>query len=223
MTHSNIVSTLYQLCYVFEDDVYSDTTLIGVLPFAHLYGACILIHLTLIKGASTVIMQNFDLSMFCKLIQDYKVNVIPIVPPIVLSLVNNYNNPNYSQYDLSSLQFCLITAAPLSEELAENFTYMFNVPIRPCYGLTETTTMTHLVETDDIVPGSIGKILPNIECKIIDEKGEELEYNQPGELCIRGPNIMKGYLNDEEGTNKCIDSEGWLHTGDLATVDESGG
>jgi acyl-CoA synthetase (AMP-forming)/AMP-acid ligase II len=150
--------------------------------------------------------------MFCKLIQDYKVNVIPIVPPIVLSLVNNYNNPNCSQYDLSSLQFCLISASPLSEELAENFTYMFNVPIRQCYGLTETTTT-----------GSIGKILPNIECKIIDEKGEELEYNQPGELCIRCPYIMKGYLNDKEGTNKCIDSEGWLRTGDLATVDKSGG
>src|SRR2546423_1482345 len=97
VTHSNIASSIAQLSCIYEDDICSDTIFIGVLPFYHIYGTCKLIHLTLLKGASVVIMQKFDLSAFCKIIQDYKVNVIPIVPPIILSLVNN------PRYDLPSL------------------------------------------------------------------------------------------------------------------------
>jgi 4-coumarate--CoA ligase len=164
-------------------------------------------------------MPKYDLSTFCKIIQDYKVDTIQVVPPIVLSLVKN---PIARKYDLSSLRACGCAAASLSKEIVDKFVEMYNVPITQGYGLTEASPATHLSRINDSIPGSVGKLIPNVECKILSEKGEELGYDQPGELCVRGPNIMKGYLNNKEATDTCIDSEGWLHTGDVLYVDKSG-
>src|SRR5207244_1501477 len=135
-------------------------TFIGILPLHHIYGIITLIHLTLLKGASVVIMRDFNVSTFCKAIQDYRINIIPLVPPIALSLVKD---PNSRKYDLSSLRSCISCAAPLSKELAKNFAKEF-VPIKQCYGSTETS-LTHFVKsTDDIPFESIGKPIPNVEC-----------------------------------------------------------
>jgi 4-coumarate--CoA ligase len=219
ITHSNIVTNLAQIDYN-NDDINTDTTFIGVLPLHHAYSIVTLIHLTLLKGASVVLIPNieFDLPTFCKTIQDYKVDVIHIVPSIAMSLVKN---PISRNYDLSSLRSCISSAAPLSRELSETFAREF-VPIRQSYGATEIF-FTHFVKYDDNVPvESIGKPIPNVECKIISEKGKELGYNQEGELCIRGPNVMKGYLNNKKATDACIDDERWFHTGDIAKVDEFG-
>ena len=101
--------------------------------------------------------------------------------------------------------------------MAKQFTERFKVPINQAYGLTEASILTHF--SDGNIPGSIGKPVLNVECKMINEKGKECRY---GELCIRGPNIMKGYLNNKKATDACIDSDGWFHTGDLATVDKYG-
>jgi acyl-CoA synthetase (AMP-forming)/AMP-acid ligase II len=192
------------------------------MPLYHLYGIIVHIHLTLLKGASVVMMPYFDFNLpeFCKIIQEYQVNVIHIIPSIALSLVNN---PISRNYDLSSLRSCISAAAPLSKDLAVNFNKKFNLPIKQYFGTTETS-LTHLVRDADnsVPPESIGKLIPNVECKIISEEGKEVGYNQPGELCIRGPNIMKGYLNNKEATDACIDSEGWFYTGDVAKVDEFG-
>ncbi|GBC08858.1 hypothetical protein RclHR1_08430007 [Rhizophagus clarus] len=217
-THFNIVANLAQLC-AYDSEVNSDTIYIGLLPFFHIYGLCVIIHLSIFRGASVVVIPKFNLSTFCRIIQDYRVNRITVVPPIVLSLVKD---PIVKNYDLSSLRVCVCGAAPLSKELSSEFTKMYNIPIKQGYGLTETSPATHSTKIDNIIPGSIGKPLPNIECKIISEDGEELGVDQPGELCVRGPNIMKGYLNNKEATDSCIDSEGWFHTGDIATVDKSG-
>ncbi|PKY41889.1 acetyl-CoA synthetase-like protein [Rhizophagus irregularis] len=218
-THSNIVTNLAQIgCS--NDDINSNTTFIGVLPLHHVYSMITLIHLTLLKGASVVLIPNFefDLPTFCKTIQDYEVDVIHIVPSIAMSLVKD---PISRKYDLSSLRSCISSAAPLSKELADSFARKF-VPIRQSYGATEYS-FTHFVKYAENIPiESIGKPIPNVECKIISEKGKELGYNQEGELCVRGPNVMKGYLNNKEATDACIDNEGWFHTGDIAKVDEFG-
>ncbi|CAB4467643.1 unnamed protein product [Rhizophagus irregularis] len=150
-THSNIVTNLAQIgCN--NDDVNSSTIFIGVLPLHHIYSIITLIHLTFLKGASVVLMPNFefDLPTFCKTIQDYKVNVIHFVPSIAMSLVKD---PISRKYDLSSLRSCISSAAPLSKELSDSFA-----------------------------------------------KRKELGYNQEGELCVRGPNIMKAKV-DEFGEN----------------------
>ncbi|CAB4392602.1 acetyl-CoA synthetase-like protein [Rhizophagus irregularis] len=217
-THYNIVANLSQI-YAHEDDVNSDAIYLGLLPFFHIYGLSCIIHFPIIKGASVIVIPKYELSTFCRIIQDYSVNRITVVPPIILSLVKD---PIVKNYDLSSLLVCLCAAAPLSKELSDEFTKIYNVPIIQGYGLTEASPATHLAKIDNIVPGSVGKLISNLESKILSEDGKELGVDQPGELCVRGPNIMKGYLNNKEATDACIDGEGWLHTGDIVTVDKFG-
>ncbi|GBC08166.1 hypothetical protein RclHR1_07940005 [Rhizophagus clarus] len=193
----------------------------GSLPFFHIYGLTFLIHFVVIKGASCVVLRKFELEAFCRIIQDYKVNIAPIVPHVIFLLVNN---PIARNYDLSSLKLAISAAAPLSRKLSKKFVEIYNISIKQAYGLTETTPFAIVTKTDHIVDGSTGVLIPNVECKIIsnDKDKKELGYNEPGELYIRGPNIMKGYLNNKEATSECIDSDGWFHTGDLGKVDPQG-
>ncbi|POG59609.1 hypothetical protein GLOIN_2v1720803 [Rhizophagus irregularis DAOM 181602=DAOM 197198] len=217
-THYNMVSNLSQLD-VFEDQINHENVYIGTLPSFHIYGLTLFIHFVILKGASCVLLRKFELEKFCRAIQDYKVNIAPIVPPIVLLLVNN---PIARKYDLSSLKLAISAAAPLSKDLCKKFVEIYKAPIKQAYGLTETTPFAIVAKTDNIVDGSIGILLPNVECKIISENNKELEYDEEGEFCIRGPNVMKGYLNNKEATDACIDSDGWFHTGDLGYADSQG-
>ncbi|CAI2172452.1 4263_t:CDS:10 [Funneliformis geosporum] len=196
-THYNIVSNLAQLS-AFEKGFTHETSLIGFL------------------GASCVILPKFELEIFCRAIQDYKVNLAPVVPPVVLLLVKS---PIARKYDLSSLRLAISAAAPLSKELSNEFVKIHKIPIKQAYGLTETSPITHMAETDNIINGSIGILLPNMECKIVSENGQELGCNEFGELYVRGPNVMKGYLNNKEATDICIDSDGWFRTGDEVFAD----
>ncbi|CAI2174849.1 6743_t:CDS:2 [Funneliformis geosporum] len=216
-THANMVANVHQIHNV-EGVIDDESIYLSVLPFFHIYGLLFFVHLVILKGATIVIMPKFDLTTFCRIIQEYKINAIPVVPPIIVLLVKH---PIARKYDLSSLNICLSGAAPLSKELAEEFNKMYNIQIKQGYGLTESP-ITHVSATDLVIHGSVGRLLPNMECKILSQGGEELGYNQPGELCIRGPTVMKSYLNNKAATDACIDPEGWLHTGDIATVDETG-
>ncbi|CAB4423783.1 unnamed protein product [Rhizophagus irregularis] len=164
-------------------------------PFFPIYGLTLLAHLVIIKGASCVILRKLE--TFCRTIQDYKANIASNRSPIVLLLLNN---PIERKYYLSSLKLAISAAAPLSKDLCKKF------------GLTETTPFVITTKTDNIIDNLIGILIPNVECKIISENNKELEYNESGEFCFRGPNIMKGYFNNKEATDACID---WLHTGDL--------
>ncbi|RIA89004.1 hypothetical protein C1645_799648 [Glomus cerebriforme] len=221
-THFNMVSNLSQLDIFEADKISYENVFMGVLPFYHIYGLTYLVHYVILKGATCVILPKFELGTFCRIIQDYKVNIAPIVPPIVLLLIKD---PISRQYDLSSLQLVISAAAPLSKELSNEFveTYKaYGTSIKQGYGLTETSPITHLSRTDNIVDGSIGILIPNMECKVISEDNKELGYNEPGEIYLRGPNVMKGYLNNKEATDACIDSDGWFRTGDVGYVDSQG-
>ncbi|GBC09291.1 hypothetical protein RclHR1_08740011 [Rhizophagus clarus] len=217
-THFNMVSNLMQMD-VFEDQINHKNIYMGSLPFYHIYGLTLLVHFVIIKGASCVVLRKFELEAFCRIIQVYKVNVAPIVPPIVLLLVNN---PIARNYDLSSLKLAISAAAPLGSDLCKKFVDIYHASIKQAYGLTETTPFAMVTKTENIVDGSIGILIPNVECKIISDDNKELGYNEPGEFYIRGPNVMKGYLNNKEATNACIDSDGWFRTGDLGYVDLQG-
>ncbi|MEM7132146.1 MAG: AMP-binding protein [Chloroflexota bacterium] len=223
LTHYNLVASVSQndgALYV--EPISQDDILMGILPFYHIFGMVVLMSYSLSKGATVVTMPRFDLEQFLSLIQQYGITMMHLVPPIVLSLAKH---PLVDQYDLSSIRSISSGAAPLSEALAATTAARLGCVVAQGYGLTETSTVTHIGPTvaGKQRPASIGPAIPNTEVKILDvESGEPVGVGMRGELCIRGPQLMKGYLNNPAATADCIDEERWLHTGDVGYVDEDG-
>jgi acyl-CoA synthetase (AMP-forming)/AMP-acid ligase II len=144
------------------------------------------------------------------------------VPPIVLGMVKN---PAVAEFDLSGIRLVFSGAAPLGEDIARQLSKKLGCPVVQGYGMTEASPVTHLSPTTNAPakPGSIGLVVPNTEVKLVAVDGErELGRREEGELWIRGPQIMKGYLNRPEDTAAAIDDDGWYHTGDVGYVDEEG-
>jgi len=220
LTHHNLVANLRQmegLNYFFETD-----TLICVLPLFHIYGLGVILNLGLYTGATIVMMPRFDLEGFLQALQDYEVSLAHIVPPIVLALSKS---PVVANYKLPKLKTIFSGAAPLGEDLTRACMKRLGCQVRQGYGMTETSPVTHSSPSDSelVKFGSVGVCAPNTECKIVDlETGATIGQNQRGEVCVRGPQVMKGYLNQPEATAQTIDADGWLHTGDVGYADEEG-
>ncbi len=220
LTHYNLVANMRQMDGL--DYFHHHDTLLCVLPLFHIYGLVVVLNMGLHQGATMVTMPRFDLEQFLTLIQKYRVTLSHIVPPIVLQLVRN---PIVDNYDLSSLKMIFSGAAPLGAELSRECMQRLGCSIRQGYGMTETSPVTHSSPPNpaNMRLGSVGPAAPNTECKLVDfATGAELGPNQEGELWVRGPQIMKGYLNNPEATARTIDTDGWLHTGDIGYADEDG-
>ncbi len=220
LTHHNLVANIRQmegLCYFLESD-----TLICVLPLFHIYGLVVVLNMGLYTGSTIVMMPRFELESFLKATQDYEVTLAHLVPPIVLALSKH---PVVDNYRLPKLRTIFSGAAPLGEELTKACMERLGCSVRQGYGMTETSPVTHSspAPPKTIKFGSVGVPAPNTECKIVDlDTGEALGRGQRGEVCVRGPQVMKGYLNNPEATAQTIDADGWLHTGDIGYVDEDG-
>ncbi len=221
LTHGNLVANLRQAEGMQNFDGFAERdTIVAVLPFFHIYGMVVIMKYALCQGATIVSMPRFDLMEFLGLVQKYRVTILPIVPPIVVGLVKH---PAVAQFDLSSVRLVFSGAAPLGEEMARELSTKLGCPVVQGYGMTEASPVTHLSPTRNapVKPGSIGRVVPNTEVKIADiDTGAELGRGQEGELLIRGPQIMKGYLNRPQETADSIDREGWYHTGDVGYVDD---
>ena len=219
LTHRNLVANLCQMQEGFP--ISEEDTLIGVLPFFHIYGMTVIMNQGLWRGATIVTMPRFDLDQFLGLIAEHGVSRAYVVPPIALALAKH---PAVDGHDLSSLDAIMSGAASLGAELAEQVAERIGCKVIQGYGLTETSPVTHVVRPDgENRPGSIGQPLAGTECRLVDpESGADVAAGERGELWIRGPQVMLGYLNNPEATENTIDAEGWLHTGDIATVDEDG-
>src|SRR5712692_7148132 len=205
LTHYNLVANMRQmdgLEYFHHDD-----TLLCVLPLFHIYGLVVVLNMGLHLGTTIVTMPRFDLEQFLALIQRYRVTLSHIVPPIVLKLAKD---PIVAKYDLSSLKMIFSGAAPLSAELSRECLQRIGCGIRQGYGMTETSPVTHSSPADpaQMKLGSIGPPAPNTDCKLVDPaSGAELRTNHEGEVCVRGPQNMKGYLNNPEATARTIDKD----------------
>ena len=217
LTHFNLVSNLRQLQEVLP--VEADDVLIAVLPFFHIYGQTVLMNQGLLGGGQIVTMPRFDLDQFLELIAKHRVTKAYVVPPIAVALAKH---PAIDDADLSSLRLIMSGAAPLGEELADQVATRIDCQTMQGYGMTETSPVTHILPPGNARGhgGKIGFPLPDTECRVVHpETGEDAER---GELWMRGPQVMRGYLNNPEATAATIDAEGWLHSGDVAEVDSEG-
>ncbi|MBO6937691.1 MAG: AMP-binding protein [Deltaproteobacteria bacterium] len=217
LTHRNLVANVAQAKACLE--VKPGSVAMGVLPFFHIYGMTVIMNLALSEGATIVTMPRFDLPQFLELHQKHGVTHSFVVPPIVLALAKH---PLIDEFDLSTIEILMSGAAPLSPELAEAAAKRLGCVVLQGYGLTETSPVTHCNAPDTNVPGSVGQLIPQTEARIVDENGNDVAQGERGELWMRGPQIMKGYLDNPEATAAMVDADGWLHSGDVATVDEKG-
>ncbi|XP_060076477.1 uncharacterized protein LOC132556109 [Ylistrum balloti] len=216
LTNHNLVANLQQFRPVIKVTV-EDTSL-GILPFYHCYGMIPVMMGVFQDGGKLVTLPKFDPVMFLKAMSEQKVTMAHIVPPIVVFMAKH---PAVSQFDLSHLKRTVVGAAPLGEAITEEFTKRLNVPVTQGYGLTETSPVL-AVDTLPPNPGTTGRLLPNTMAKVVNpETGAELGIGETGELVFKGPQIMKGYLNNQQATDEMI-KDGWLYSGDVGHVREDG-
>lgn len=219
VTHAGWVANLRQ-CSV-PQFVSPDDVVFCLPPFFHMYGAFVMTHI-LNSGGTLVFAPRFDMTSFLSAVERYKVTRAYLVPPIIIALLND---PAARTHDLSSLNHILSGGAPLDGDLGARCQEQLGCTVGQGYGLTEMSPVTHVVPITGrlIKKGSVGPCLPNSECKLMDlTLGIELGPNEQGELWIRGPQMMKGYLNQPEATAQMITPDGWLRTGDIGYADEDG-
>ncbi|MCW8119574.1 MULTISPECIES: 4-coumarate--CoA ligase family protein [Streptomyces] len=223
LTHRQIATNLAQL----EPSMPSapGDRVLAVLPFFHIYGLTALMNAPLRLGATVVVLPRFDLEQFLAAIQNHRITSLYVAPPIVLALAKH---PLVADYDLSSLRYIVSAAAPLDARLAAACSQRLGLPpVGQAYGMTELSPGTHVVPLDamaDAPPGTVGRLIAGTEMRIVSltDPGTDLPAGESGEILIRGPQIMKGYLGRPDATAAMIDEEGWLHTGDVGHVDADG-
>ncbi|XP_024961768.1 4-coumarate--CoA ligase 2 isoform X1 [Cynara cardunculus var. scolymus] len=225
LTHKSLITSVAQQVDGENPNLYlkQDDVVLCVLPLFHIYSLNSVLLCSLRAGAAVVLMPKFEIRSLLDLIQRYRVTVAAVVPPLVLALAKN---PMVGSYDLSSIRVVLSGAAPLGKELEDGLRSRVPQAIfGQGYGMTEAGPVLSMSAAFAKQPlatksGSCGSVVRNAELKVIDlDTHYSLGYNQPGEICIRGPQIMKGYLNDAKSTAATIDEQGWLHTGDIGYVD----
>ncbi|KAI0141076.1 acetyl-CoA synthetase-like protein [Hypoxylon sp. NC0597] len=231
LTHHNIVANLHQLQHVEQlnglfhfgcSDGKGDKQ-IAVLPFFHVYGLTCIALQSIFMGIQVVVLPKFDLEKFCKVIQDYNITYASVPPPVVLALAKH---PIVSKYDLSSMKWMNSGAAPLGRDLVDLVWQRLTIPVMQGYGLSETSpvlTKTNIADWKRY-NGSCGKLVPNVEAKVVDvDTGKERGPGEgEGELWFRGPNIFPGYLNRPELQKDTFSEDGFFKTGDIGYVDAKG-
>jgi acyl-CoA synthetase (AMP-forming)/AMP-acid ligase II len=220
LSHRAIVANVEQCAHI--DPVGPGDHAIATLPFFHIYGMTVIMVALLRRGACAVTLPQFDLEHYLALTERYRAVVAYVVPPIALALAKH---PLVERFDLSSIRSITSGAAPLGDELERACAERLRCLVKQGYGMTEASPVTHFTPADPalIAHGSCGLLVPNTECRIVDlEDRQDLGIGAHGELLIRGPQLMHGYLNNPDATAEALDPEGWLHTGDVGYATESG-
>lgn len=224
LSHYNMVANTAQTDITSDPQIFLEregTVNLGLLPFYHIFAIVVNFMGALSWGQTTVIIPGFDPQLFIETIQKYKVTLTYAVPPIVLFL---NKHPLATQADLSSLKRIICAAAPLPEEMVnELHNKRPHCVVGQAYGMTETSPAVSVnpVGFCGSKPASSGLPLANTLIKIHDSNtGKECDHNETGEVCVYGPQVMLGYLNNKKATDEMIDPEGWLHTGDIGYLDD---
>jgi acyl-CoA synthetase (AMP-forming)/AMP-acid ligase II len=221
LTHRNLVANVIQSSAAIQLD--ERDVMIGILPFFHVYGLTVLMNLALWRGTTVITMPKFELDEFLRLMQDHGVTYACLVPPIVLALAKH---PVVEKYDLSALEFVISGAAPLDADVGQMAAVRLGCTVLQGYGLTETSPVLSAPVRDPARgrPASTGVILPDTEIRIValDEGADDPPEGEDGEIWARGPQVMKGYLDDPDANAWIFPGEGWLRTGDIGHCDGDG-
>ena len=200
LTHRNLVANLAQIDALETQDL---RAFVGVLPFFHIYGMVVIMNLALLRRATSVTLPRFELEAFLRVLQDWPIALAHIVPPIAVALAKH---PIVDNYDLSNVRWLFSGAAPLGPQLTEAVEARLSVRVRQGYGMTEASPATHYTLPGADRAGRIGPLMPNTEGRVVDpETGADLGPGQAGEVWVRGPQVMKGYLNNPEATARTVD------------------
>jgi len=222
LSHRNLVANVAQCRNML--DITPDDRVLAFLPFFHIYGMTVLLNIALQRRATLVTMPRFDLTQFLQLIQDQRITFVFIAPPVAVALAKH---PMVEDFDLSTVRGMMSGAAPLDEALGDAVAARLGITMQQGYGMSELSPVSHVMPghlLDTLSIGTVGVLIPNQEAKIVDiDSGQEIEKDPSGpsatgELWVRGPNVMLGYLDDPEATAHTIDADGFLHTGDIALI-----
>jgi len=224
ISHRNVIANTIQIS-LYDQPArdakgkdYQDVAL-GLLPQSHIYGLIVICHASTWRGDRVIVLPKFEMGSYLNAIQRYKINTLYIVPPIIINMVKNTDV--LKKYDLSSVQEIFTGAAPLGKETAEELSVQYpSWHVRQGYGLTETCTVVCSTRPTDIWFGSSGCLVPGIEAKLMSIEGVEITgYDQPGELLVKSPSVVLGYLKNEKANKETFvdEAEGrFMRTGDEA-------
>jgi long-chain acyl-CoA synthetase len=217
LTHGNLLSNIEQATAV-ENMSPSDVTF-GVLPMYHIFGLNVMLCNTLAVGASIVLVQRFDPVSTIETLRERGVTVMLGAPSIWMALNQLLDVPADA---FAKVRLALSGAAKLPEQVIHSLSNRFGLRVLEGYGLTEASPVVTTSIDMPFTPGSIGRPVPGVEVRIVDENGDDAFVGDSGEIWVRGPNVFAGYLNDPEATARVLSPEGWLRTGDIAVADEDG-
>jgi acyl-CoA synthetase (AMP-forming)/AMP-acid ligase II len=230
LTHYNVTSNIRQTVATGLVDGYS--VLIDFLPFFHIYGMVVLMNAGIATGAKQVVMPRFEPEPFLRLIGQYKATNLFVAPPVMLALANL---PESVPVNLSTVRFIMSGAAPLPVDIGRKVAERYDVTVLQGYGMTEASPVTHVSMIGRDKPGSVGPPVSDTIQKVVDmQSGAELGFDEVGELLIEGPQVMKGYLNNEAASKETLLRERepesgeeswkglWLRTGDVVSMDDEG-
>ncbi|KAJ0393697.1 hypothetical protein P43SY_007597 [Pythium insidiosum] len=215
LTAKNMVANTLQVDHI-ED--FGDHML-GVLPFFHIY-AMLLMHVSLYQGAANVVLPKFEPEPFLNALSKYKIKKANIAPPIAIFLAHH---PLVDKYDLSATKFLVSGGAPMGKGVEELVKKRLGVEVKQAYGMTEASPAVNYTEDHMRKPGSVGRLVPNTELRVkCTATDKDLPHNEPGELLYRGPQVMRGYFNNDDATRKTLTPDGFLRTGDIGFIDDHG-
>jgi long-chain acyl-CoA synthetase len=221
LTHRNLVANMLQLNeHMISSFRKNQELYIAPLPLYHIYSFTIHCTSALALGNHSVLIPNpRDIKGFVETLKKYPFTLFVGLNTLFNALLRN---PDFQKLDFSSLHLTSSGGMALTAETANKWKELTGSPITEGYGLTETSPVVCSNQVDAVQYGSVGRTLPDTECKVVDEKGKTLPVGEAGELCIRGPQVMKGYWQRPDATAEVIDSEGWFTSGDMAVIAADG-